>query len=320
MADDTTGPIEPETTIYVASGQRRRRHGLYRLPGGRIGVVRTLPSGAKDAGPTSQYVAFTLAFALAAAVIVVMIYGRSFGAILAGAGIALMVLSVALGALAFRGLRGSVLSVCSGLLAWTLVIATVIAIFAPSAVLTDKDATWWQISPAANGDIPPTLVGAGEVVVRDEAAAVYVSALAWQRFTVADDANYRFLVSGIGQVSIRDRGGWQLVHGGKVITTEDPRSTKFCREEAIEQWDIDSGERGAKEKCTSHRGSNHHEFNLNADSPLEVFTPGALADPARTKDIHVDFGFGMLAINSATQLEDSVRSPASSTFPSPKDE
>lgn len=320
MADDNTDPIEPETTIYVASGQRRRHHGLYRLPGGRIGVVRTLPTGAKDAGPSSSYVALTLAFALAAAVIVVMVYGRSFGIILAGAGIALMVISAALGALAFRGLRGSILSVWRAVLVWPLLVATLIAIYAPSAVLTDKDATWWEAGPVAGSDIPPTLVAQGEVIVGEEAAPAYLSALAWQRFTVADEANYRFVVTGTGEVSIRDQGGWQLVHDGKEILTNKPRTTTFCNEEETKNWDIDAGERGAKEQCTRHRGVNQHEFKLRADSPLEVFTPGALADPAHTKEIRINFGFGLIAINSATELEDSVDSPAPSTFPSPKDE
>lgn len=133
----------------------------------------------------------------------------------------------------------------------------------------------------------------------DDTARHYVSALAAWSFTVADQANYRFVITRIGEVTITDIGGWKLVHDGEHTITDATSWHRSCHRHESTKADLESDDAARSEECFDYRSVNHHEFRLTSGQAVEVLTPAAQADPAHTREIVIDVGFGLLAINSA---------------------
>lgn len=282
------------------------------------------PRKVKTPAVSARFIAITIAMALAAAALTSLAMGHTFGSMLTAAGVSVAIVGIALVIAAFRGLRGTWLTACSWLLVVPLVGATTIAVYTPNAVLTDPAASVLTMNPTGKGDSVTALIGAGHVDVEQDIATNMHTAFAGWVFSIPDNANYRFVISGLGSVSVMDYGGWKVLEDGKQAVSEPRVWEAYCWQEPADDWDEESGEMKMIEKCTPEIESNYHEYLLNgrsslvnAGSSLEVLTPAAVKDPDRAREVHLEFGVGSVQFNSSTQPPKPTDSPNPGEHPRP---
>lgn len=262
----------------------------------------------KSPAVSGRFIAITIALALALAAFTLLVMGRTFGSLLTASGVGLGVLGVALAIAALRGLRGTWVTACSWLVTLPLVAATTVAVYTPNVVLTDPDAAFVSVNPNGQGERVTALIGGGRVEVQRDTPSQLHTAFAVWSFNIPDDANYRFVVSGFGSVSVMDYGGWKVLENGHEAVSQTQQWQEVCWEEPSDTWDEETGEFEMVEQCNDSIAPNDHTYVLNGRSSLvngsnslEVLTPAAVKDPAHAREVMIDLGVGSAQFQSSTQ-------------------
>lgn len=232
----------------------------------------------------------------------------TFGGWLVIAGMQIIVVGIALAIAGLTGHRGGFLTFISWLMVIPLAGATVIAAHTPATVLHNRAAFFKSGDPQWTAQLEPALIGRGAVFMAERAPDTYHSAYAHWAFVVPPEGNFRFIIRGMGEVKLADYGGWQLMHGDETTRTNPPPGIERCTKRAQART---AGE------CSDEVKPQIQTHTLRGDDTFELLSPAALSDPQRTKDVHVEFGYGTVIVGASAPPGD--RQPARTPSATPKD-
>lgn len=241
------------------------------------------PRRPKAPAISGRYILGTIAIALVATAVVILIAGNTPGGILAASGAFLGVIGAAMVIAGIAGRRATWLTTLAALVSLPVAALAAMGLLIPTKVLTSENVPF--VLEGSSQHLT-SFIDARTTEVSDiDDGTTVVSAFSDTRYFVSPDDAVVLTFSGTGNVMLQDFGGWKVERNGASSTSATPH----LRDSSIDPLPAD--EPVDPDDAVVFRDDPAGDYML-FDDTVTLRSPAAQENPSEAKHVKVEFGFG----------------------------
>lgn len=245
---------------------------------------------------SSRFILISLALALSAAALTLLIGGTSLGTYLMAVGAILLILGLSVVLAGTKGLRARWLTLMSFLLVFPVAGATALAWFVPDPVLEEKNPAFLT-TPGSTSSV--SIIDNRTISIHKGDDDIDAKSMAWASYVDVDhDAPVIFTVTGTGSINLTSFGGWEITKDRQTFKTLPPQIMTPAGDPAPIDKPLTPGE-----FFVSWNNSGRESL---VRQTATITSPEALAHPESATHVRIDYGFGDLNISEVNRDVDNT--------------